>query len=83
MAAANDPDATATLVNNERLKARAAYLNGIAIAIFAIGALAPLAASVSTLSTPSLAVAVLSLNCVLLSYALQYAAMNVLRGLKL
>ena len=76
-------DGQATLVRNERLKARATYLNGLAVAILAVGALAPIAASISTFSRPSIAASILAFICVLLSYGLHYFAMNVLEGLRL
>ena len=31
-----------SLIHNERIKLRATYLNGLAIAVFAVGSLAPL-----------------------------------------
>lgn len=37
-----DEDAQRKLVSNERLKLLATFMNGIAIAVFAVGGLAPL-----------------------------------------
>ncbi len=41
-----DDDAQTKLVDNERLKLLATFLNGLGIAVFAVGALAPLISAI-------------------------------------
>lgn len=72
-----------SLMQNERTKLSATYLNGIAIAIIAVGGFAPLVARVSMGEAPSLSVAILCVTCILISATLHYAARYVLKGLQL
>jgi hypothetical protein len=67
------------LVHNERTKLSATYLNGVAIAVLAIGAFAPLVSYASAGSEVSPAVlSVLSLGCLIVSTLLHYAARRLL-----
>ncbi len=71
------------LVRNERLKLAAAYLNGIAIALLAIGGFAPLIAFVTggAATTGQTAFALLTV-CAMASVTLHYAASFLLKGLR-
>lgn len=72
------------LVGNEQAKLTATYINGLAVALFAIGGVAPLANFVAG-STPA-AAPWLSLlffaGCATLSAALHYFARSLLRRLE-
>ena len=72
------------LVDNERIKLTATYLNGLAIAIFAVGGLAPVVAIVSGTAQSGTAsgISVLTTVCVAVSVGLHLAARLILRGLK-
>ena len=64
-----------SLIHNERLKLLATYINGLAVALFAVGGLAPIF-QVSGI------VSVVSVVCFLVSAAPHYAGSLILRGLK-
>lgn len=72
------------LVRNERLKLSATYLNGIAIALIAVGGFAP---SISVLTGASVAQAWLAAGllgvCTSISVGLHLAASRLLKGLRL
>lgn len=74
----------ANLVRNERLKLSATYLNGIAIALIAVGGFAP---SISVLTGASAAqagfAAALLAVCTSISVALHLSASRLLKGLRL
>jgi hypothetical protein len=65
-----------SLVHNERVKLTATYLNGLAIAIFAVGGLAPLVAVLSGTANPTAltSIAALTTICVVLSGVLHLVA---------
>ncbi len=72
-----------SLINNERAKLSATYLNGLAIAVMAIGGFAPLVSfpfsgDGRTLLTTVMVVAI----CMVISTALHLIARQVLAGLK-
>lgn len=72
------------LVQNERLKLLATYLNGLSIAVFAVGGLAPLF-SLPNGSLPASSTAfvtIVGVVCFLVSGALHYAGSLVLKGLR-
>ena len=73
-----------SLVHNEQTKLTATYLNGVAIALFAVGGLAPIVAALSLSMPPApLPVAlVLSLVCNGASVILHSLARRALNGLK-
>lgn len=74
-----------SLVHNEQTKLRATYLNGLAIAVFAVGGLAPAFNALYATAPgrmPDWGVATLSLACLLISTAIHLAAMRVLRELR-
>lgn len=77
-------DPRRTLVRNERAKLSATYVNGLAIATFAVGGLAPLIALLSA-STPASAGAGLIYGlagfCWIISGALHLLARGILREL--
>jgi hypothetical protein len=72
------------LVRNEQNKLTATYLNGIAVALFAVGGFAPLANFVAgSLSNGFLVLSLLFFaGCVALSGALHYFARSILRRLE-
>ena len=75
------PDRQAILVGNERAKLTATYVNGLAIAVFAVGGLAPLFSFVYAASPgalPAWAVLSNSLVCWIVSAGLHYAARHFL-----
>lgn len=73
-----------SLIRNERLKLFATYLNGLAIAIFALGGLGPIFALLYA-ETPNPAATytvLVAISCLAGSAALHYAASIVLKGLR-
>ncbi len=71
-----------SLVANEQVKLTATYLNGLAIAIFAVGGLAPLVAVVSgTVQAGAVQIVVLSTVCVAASLTLHLLARRSLKRL--
>jgi len=72
-----------SLVGNEQAKLTATYLNGVAIALAAIGGVAPwVGVVVQSSSTDALRVSLSSLVCFSLSVALHYTARRVLTKLR-
>jgi hypothetical protein len=69
------------LIRNERLKLFATYLNGLAIALFAVGGLAPVFSTLygSVANNSTIFVAVVSVSC--LVAALHWIASLVLKRL--
>lgn len=74
-------EARSTLVRNERAKLTATYVNGVAIAVLAVGGLAPVFA-VRPSGTPSLSVLASSILCFCVSAALHWAARRFLKELR-
>ncbi|WP_428031451.1 amino acid transporter [Ancylobacter sp.] len=52
-----------SLVHNERTKLSATYLNGIAIAVMAVGGLAPVVSVLNGGAAPALGIAAVSVIC--------------------
>jgi hypothetical protein len=73
-----------SIVANERVKLTATYLNGIAIAIFAVGAFSPTVALANGALQPSalLRTIALAIVCLTTSAILHSAARRSLRGLR-
>jgi hypothetical protein len=71
------------LIRNERLKLLATYLNGMAIAIFALGGLAPSFSMLYGNAAAGSAVflAFVTISCLVASAALHYVASLVLKRL--
>ena len=70
------------LVRNERTKLTATYFNGGAIAVFAVGALAP-SINATNPQAPSWPVVVPTIViCTLISAALHFVARRILKGLE-
>lgn len=69
------------LVLNERAKLSATYLNGIGIALFAVGSLAPIVSVINGSTQQVWPVVVLVLCCAVLSVVLHLGARWTLRGL--
>jgi hypothetical protein len=76
-----DEEARRTLVNNERLKLLATFVNGLGIAMFAVGALAPTVSSLYAAGTLTPFAQIISIICVLSAFILHYAGSLVLRRL--
>ena len=73
-----------SLVQNERIKLTATYLNAVAVAIFAVGTFAPVVALVSGAVNPSTVgpTAILASVCVLTSLGLHLVARRSLGNLQ-
>jgi hypothetical protein len=74
-----------SLIRNERLKQFATYLNGLAIATFALGGMAPIFSILygTTANPISGFTALVAVSCLIGSAALHYVASVVLKGLQL
>lgn len=70
-----------SLIHNERTKLTATYLNGIAVAIFAVGGFAPLVGWFNSGSGPGRPVIALSVICILVSAGIHLAGRFLLKGL--
>ena len=72
-----------SLIHNERTKLTATYLNGVAIALFAVGSLAPIFSYAFSPSSaqPLWLVASAAAICLGASVALHWAARRILKGL--
>lgn len=71
-----------SLIQNERTKLTATYLNGIAIAVFAVGSFAPTVAALGAYTASPLTTRIVVTICLLASGALHLLARGVLRGLR-
>lgn len=71
-----------SLIHNERIKLLATYLNGVGIAIFAVGGFAPIISSIYSQAGPTLILLFASLICFFVSAVLHYVASTVLKRLK-
>ncbi|ACM38019.1 MULTISPECIES: hypothetical protein [Rhizobium/Agrobacterium group] len=69
-------------VRNERTKLTATYINGVAIAIFAVGGFAPVISTVNSGHGPNGNLALVCSICILASVALHLLARKILKGLK-
>ena len=71
------------LIHNEQTKLTATYLNGLAIALFAVGGLAPVFSYTfgSIVGQPLWAVAVAAAICLVVSAVLHLIARRILRDL--
>jgi hypothetical protein len=69
-------------VRNERTKLTATYLNGLAIAILAVGALAPVINVASGQAKPTISTALTPAICALISVALHLVARRLLKALE-
>ncbi|PSJ60489.1 amino acid transporter [Kumtagia ephedrae] len=72
-----------SLIRNERLKLFATYLNGLAIALFAVGGLAPVFSTLygTVTNSSTISVVVVSVICLVVSAALHWMASLVLKRL--
>lgn len=70
------------LIPNERTKLTATYLNGVAVAIFAIGSFAPLVSLASNNTSAPLLLIWIAVSCVIVSFALHLIARRVLGRLQ-
>lgn len=71
-----------SLIHNERIKLLATFVNGLGIAVFAVGGLAPLFSALYGDSGPTAFLALMSVVCVIVSVSLHYVASSVLKRLK-
>lgn len=80
-----DDEAARKLVTNERRKLSATYLNGLAVAIFAVGGFAPFISAVlaggAGAQSPLLVLAIMGV-CWIMSGAIHSAARASLKGLR-
>ncbi len=67
-----------SVVHNERVKLTATFLNGLGIAAFAVGGLAPSLAAVNAGSGPTFFTAIVGVVCIGLAFALHLAARRIL-----
>lgn len=74
-------DATAKLVRNEQLKLTATYFNGVAVALAAVGGIAPVIAFVQDLAAARV-VAIVGAACWAMSAGLHFAARKLLTKLE-
>lgn len=70
------------LVNNERLKLLATFVNGMGIATFAVGALAPLFSDLDGPTGIARVTAISSGICFIGACVLHYLASTILKGLR-
>jgi hypothetical protein len=68
--------------HNERVKLTATFLNGLGIAVFAVGGLAPSLAAVNAGQGPAAATAIIGGICVAAAFALHIFARRILGRLK-
>ena len=71
-----------SLVYNERIKLSATYLNGMAIAIFAVGGFAPLIASFAADDGFTARKTILAFTCLVASGTIHFLARMSLKGLR-
>jgi hypothetical protein len=71
-----------SLIHNERTKLTATYLNGVAIAIFAVGGFAPVVAWLNSGTGPGAQVGTLALICIMVSAGIHLSARYMLKGLQ-
>ena len=70
-----------SLVRNEQAKLSANYLNGVAVALFAVGTLAPVLSMLYGDHEPTLLLMLGIAICIAGSGALHFAARRILKGL--
>ncbi len=70
------------LIHNERTKLTATYLNGIAIALFAVGAIAPIVSVLNNGAQGGWPIALLAIICIAVSAALHLMARKILGRLQ-
>ncbi len=71
-----------SLIRNEQIKLTATFLNGIGVAVFAVGGLAPVFSGFSQQGAPSLAVAIAAIICFVTALALHWIARLILGRLE-
>ena len=71
-----------SLVHNERTKLTATWLNGISIAMFAVGGLAPPLSGLYGNAGPTALVALISVVCFAAAGGLHFMARHVLKSLR-
>lgn len=85
MAEADDELKRLTLVHNEKTKLSATYMNGVAVAVLAVGGLAPFFTALTSarggLAVPPIVV-ISSLGCWLTTGAIHWGARRQLRSLR-
>ncbi|MBM3603443.1 MAG: amino acid transporter [Alphaproteobacteria bacterium] len=71
-----------TLIRNEQTKLTATFLNGIGIAVFAVGGLAPVFSSLYSEGGPTNFLLAMSVVCFFASLGLHWLARTILRRLE-
>ncbi|MBB4123278.1 amino acid transporter [Martelella radicis] len=69
-------------IHNERIKLLATFLNGLGIAVFGVGGLAPVFSSLNSATGTPLFLIPVSIICFLTAGALHYVASTILKRLK-
>jgi hypothetical protein len=70
------------VIYNERIKLLATFVNGVGIAIFAVGGLGPLISSLNGPTGPTLFLSFLSTICILIACAIHSIASTVLKRMR-
>jgi len=71
-----------TIIHNERLKLAATFLNGLGIALFAVGGLAPVFSNLYGPNPPGFLLIFVSVICFASAFALHYAGSRLLKDLR-
>lgn len=71
-----------SLIRNEQTKLTATFLNGLGVAVFAVGAFAPLVSGLLSGGGPSWFTLALAILCVLAAGGLHWMGRAILRGLQ-
>lgn len=77
-----DLDKLTITIHNERTKLTATWLNGISIAMYAVGGLTPMFSSIYNSGGPGILVAIGTVICFFAATALHLLARRTLKGLK-
>lgn len=71
-----------SLIHNEQTKLTATFLNGMALAIFAVGGLGPMVTAAYGERGPSFFLLAMALYCLAAAFALHFMARRILRRLE-
>jgi hypothetical protein len=82
MEADSDKGLPVEVIYNERIKLFATFLNGLGVAVFAVGGLAPLISSFNGSTSPRPLLLFTSTICILGAFALPYIASVVLKRMR-
>lgn len=71
-----------SLIHNERTKLTATYVNGSAIAMLAVGGLAPVVNAMVSANGVTIGASITAVLCISVSVALHFMARRILKGLE-